>query len=221
MNLYELERRQQEQQPAPPGGGSAAENTGDTTLPTYIWVIVVLFIVLSATCGICARRRHQRQIMYRQAILNSQQSTLPYGRSPYAPPWTVFSRPPGDPATALQLPPRARRRGSQASVTSLPVYMENAGAKEVVLLQRTAPKDPSDTSATPLAQSPVIDTDTTPISATDSVVRPQPTSDATPRATDRTNDNAPPLPGYELSPIPLAVSSRPSEPSTAPPPHPS
>lgn len=158
MHIYGLERRQQQQQPAPSGGGMDSENTRDTTLPTYTWVriyscsncynypniifhllihctqiVVVLLIFLAVTCGVCARRRHQRQFLQREAVISSHRPTLSFGRNPYAPPWGAFSRPSAE--TVLQPPPRARRRPSQASITSLPVYMENPGAREVVLLQ--------------------------------------------------------------------------------------
>ncbi|PVF96639.1 hypothetical protein CPB86DRAFT_874728 [Serendipita vermifera] len=129
-----------QQQDPPPLSGTGMDNSSssnDTTLPTYAWILVVLFVCIAVCCGFCARRRHRRQFMYRQGTLSHQRAQN--GELVVFP--ATFSS--ADPALGMPIrpPPRARRRGSQESITSLPVYRENPSAHEVVLLQRTGPKD--------------------------------------------------------------------------------
>jgi len=109
---------------------------GGTDIPTYVWIVVVIFLAFAVTCGICARRNYRRQYLFREDLLRN--------RPPTVLPFTRVGRPVFDPNTAgggILRPPRAHRRGSQTSVTSLPVYHENPGEREVVLLQRTGPKE--------------------------------------------------------------------------------
>ncbi|KAG8802351.1 hypothetical protein FRB91_011905 [Serendipita sp. 411] len=141
-----LKRQSSPQPPDPSGNGQ--QTARDNSLPDYIWVAVSFFVIMAIACGICARRNHRRQFLYRQAMLSSQR-----------PAYTDPNQRQGlmDAAIAaagIRRPPRARRRASQASVTSLPVYMENPGAQEVVLLQRTAPKEDDVPRPSSLASSP-------------------------------------------------------------------
>ncbi|KAG8814853.1 hypothetical protein FRC17_000945 [Serendipita sp. 399] len=132
-----LRRRQASQQQPPPNGSGPADpagNTGsqtahDNALPDYIWVAVALFIVMAIACGICARRNHRRQFLYRQAMLDSQRPMPVNPRERQGLMDAAIA------AAGIRRPPRTRRRPSQVSVTDLPVYMENPGAHEVVLLQ--------------------------------------------------------------------------------------
>ncbi|CCA76254.1 hypothetical protein PIIN_10249 [Serendipita indica DSM 11827] len=138
--ISRLDKRQS--QMPPPDSQDGSQTANDSRMPNYVWAVVVFFVLVGVVACFYAQRNHRRRYLLHQAALGQGHGPGLHSQRPDRT-WILDT---AAVAAGIRRPVRAARpnlgrRGSQASITSLPVYMENAGAHEVVLMQRTAPKE--------------------------------------------------------------------------------